>query len=82
MRKRVLTIVAVLAMAISPAMAQIYLLDDEDNRSVKLDEDGFGAIVPMQNEDDDQYYAPIGEGLTLLTAMGLAYWAGMRKKKD
>lgn len=82
MRKRVLTIVAVLAMAISPAMAQIYLLDDEDNRRVKLDEDGFGAIVPMQNEDDDQYYAPIGEGLTLLTAMGLAYWAGMRKKKD
>lgn len=82
MRKRVLTIVAVLAMAISPVMAQIYLLDDEDNRRVKLDEDGFGAIVPMQNEDDDQYYAPIGEGLTLLTAMGLAYWAGMRKKKD
>lgn len=84
MKKRILTIVAALTMAITPAMAQIFIEDDEwsDNRVQKSEEE-FGVMVPKENVDYDQWkYTPVGEGVVLLAGLGLAYLVGKRKKDE
>ena len=81
MKKRILTIVAVLTMAITPSMAQIFL-DDDDVNKARCEYDGkLGVIVPMQNDNHDQY-VPVGEGLMLLTGLGFVYLLGKRKKSE
>ena len=81
MKKRILTIVAVLMMAITPSMAQIFL-DDDDYNNARCEYTGeLGVIVPMQNDLHDQY-VPVGEGLVLLTGLGVAYLLGKRKKNE
>ena len=84
MKKRILTIVAALTMAITPAMAQIFMDDDEwtDDRVQKSEED-FGVMVPKENVEYDQWkYTPVGEGVVLLAGLGLAYLVGKRKKDE
>ena len=84
MKKRLLTIVAALTMAITPAMAQIFMDDDEwtDDRVQKSAED-FGAMVPAEGVDYDQWkFTPVGEGLALLTGLGIVYLLGKRKKDE
>ena len=82
MKKRILTIVAALTLAITPAMAQVFLGDDEwnDNR-VQRDGDAMGAMVPSLDYPNDQYI-PVGEGLFLLGGLGVAYLLGKRKKDE
>ena len=84
MKKRLLTIVAALTMAITPTMAQVFIGDDEwsDNRIQRSDEE-FGVMVPAENVDYDQWkYVPVGEGLALLTGLGFVYLLGKRKKNE
>ena len=82
MKKVILTIVAVLTMAITPAMAQVFLDDDEWNNSrCEYNEGDFGVMVPEQNVSYDQFI-PVGEGLAFLTGMGLVYLLGKRKKDE
>lgn len=84
MKKRILTIVAALTMAITPAMAQIFMDDEEwtDDR-VQRCEGEFGVMVPEQGVDYDQWkFAPVGEGLALLTGLGIVYLLGKRKKDE
>ena len=81
MKKRILTIVAVLTMAITPSMAQIFLSDEECNNARCEYNGDLGVIVPMQNDLHDQY-VPVGEGLMLLTGLGFVYLLGKRKKSE
>ena len=84
MKKRLLTIVAALTMAITPTMAQVFIGDDEwsENRIQRSDEE-FGVMVPAENVDYDQWkYVPVGEGLALLTGLGFVYLLGKRKKNE
>ena len=82
MKKRVLTIVAALAMAITPAMAQVFIDDNEwnDNRVQREDGD-LGVMVLTQDSNLDQY-TPVGEGLFLFGGLGVAYLLGKRKKDE
>lgn len=82
MKKRILTIVAALTLAITPAMAQVFLGDDDwnDNR-VQRDEGDLGVMVLSQDSILDQYL-PVGEGLFLLGGLGVAYLLGKRKKDE
>ena len=84
MKKVILTIVAVLTMAITPAMAQIFLDDEGENvgRTRCTNPPGeFHVMVPAENVNYDQY-VPVGEGLVLLTGLGAAYLLGKRKKNE
>ena len=84
MKKRILTIVAALTMAVTPSMAQIFMDDDEwtDDR-VQMRADEFGVMVPAQEFESDQWkITPIGEGLALLTGLGVVYLLGKRKKDE
>jgi hypothetical protein len=82
MKKRVLTIVAALALAITPAVAQVFIDEDEmnENRGT-MATGGFGAMVPQQDVFFDQYI-PVGDGLLLLGGLGITYLLGKRKKDE
>ena len=81
MKKRILTIVAALAMAITPAMAQVFMDDEDYNNDRAWTNGDLGVMVPQQNLNVDQY-VPVGEGLALLTGLGFVYLLGKRKKDD
>ena len=82
MKKRILTIVAALTIAITSAMAQVFIDDDEwnDNR-VQREEGDLGVMVLTQDSNLDQY-VPVGEGLFLLGGLSVAYLLGKRKKDE
>ena len=82
MKKLIMTIAIATLMAV-PAMAQIFL-DDEDlnNRGNGASTiEGLGVMVPEQNVTYDQY-VPVGEGILLLAGLAGAYLVGKRKKED
>ena len=81
MKKRILTIVAGLMMAITPSMAQVFLDDDDYNNTRAQYNGELGVMVPPQNDLHDQY-VPVGEGLVLLIGLGAAYLLGKRKKNE
>ena len=81
MKKRILTIVAALTMAITPAMAQIFMDDEWNDSRIASTAQEVGAMVPEQNVLYDQYI-PVGEGLFLLGGLGMAYLVAKRKKNE
>lgn len=83
MKKRILTIVAALMMAITPAMAQVFITDEEAWEHVRseVDKPTLNVIIPLQDVEYDQYL-PLGDGLLVLAGMGAAYLLGKRKKEQ
>ena len=82
MKKRVLTIVAALTLAITPAMAQVFIdEDDYDGGRARYQQGDFGVMVASQDVPVDQFI-PVGEGLALLTGLGFVYLLGKRKKDE
>lgn len=83
MKKLIMTIAIATVMASTPAMAQIFLDDDDVNNRAKGSSD-MGAIIADQNLDIDQFepYTPVGEGILLLAGLAGAYLVGKRRKGD
>lgn len=82
MKKLIIAITTVLMLASAPAMAQVFLDDDDqfDNRT-RLNEGDLGVMVPSQNVEIDQY-VPVGEGILLLAGLAGAYLVGKRRKEE
>ena len=84
MKKRnYITIAALLLLLAVTAHAQVFTTDEDINlRETAGDMDVLGRI-PYHSVDYDQAnaYAPVGEGIMLLTALGGAYLLGKRKKE-
>ncbi len=82
MKKLIMTIAIATLMAV-PAMAQIFL-DDEDLNNRAGSSEVPGAIIPEQDVTYDQFqpYVPVGEGILLLAGLAGAYLVGKRKKED
>ena len=78
MKKLIMTI-AIATMLAVPAMAQVFLDDEEMNANRGAS--GPGAFIPEQNVTYDQY-APVGGGVLLLAGLAGAYLIGKRKKED
>ena len=82
MQKRIITIAAMLFLAVAPLRSQIFILSDEEmNNTRATTEAPLGVLVPNQNSSNDQF-VPLGEGVLLLVGMGCAYLLGKRRKKD
>ena len=82
MKKKIIAI-AIATMMAAPAMAQIFLADEDlNNRSGSSEVPG--AIIPEQDVTYDQFqpYVPVGEGILLLAGLAGAYLVGKRKKED
>lgn len=82
MKKLILAITTILTLASAPAMAQVFLNDDDsyDNRT-RLSEGELGVMVPSENVEIDQYL-PVGEGILLLAGLAGAYLVGKRRKEE
>ena len=78
--KYILLIVVTILFVACPAMAQVFIMDDEFEGTMRQNTEDFGLIVPIEGLDSDQYL-PIGDGLLVLAALGGAYLMGKRKKK-
>jgi hypothetical protein len=82
MKKKIIAIAIATMMAV-PAMAQVFL-DDEDLNNRAGSSEVPGAIIPEQDVTYDQFqpYVPVGEGILLLAGLAGAYLVGKRKKED
>ncbi len=81
MKKRIITIAAALMMATAPAMAQVFIMDEDDYQGNRATGPGLGAMIPMQDNPNDQYI-PVGEGVFVLAGLAGAYLLGKRKKEQ
>lgn len=83
-KRKYITIAALLLLLASTAPAQVFMTEDDDNLRVEEgDMDVFGRI-PYHGVDYDQAnaYAPVGEGMLVMTALGAVYLMKKRKKQN
>ena len=83
-RREYIIIAALLLLLASTAHAQVFMTNDDDNLRVEQgDMDVFGRI-PDHGVEYDQAndFAPVGEGMLLLTALGGVYLLGKGRQKN
>ena len=81
MKKLIMTI-AIATMFVAPAMAQIFI-DDEDMNSNRANGDAQMIINnPAVYDSGDDWYAPVGEGIFVLAGLAGAYLIGKRRKEE
>ena len=81
MMKKIMILLTVVFLSVGPLKAQVFIADDEFEGMMRLEQDEFVLFVPVQGHDGDQFYAPVGSGLLLLTGMAGAYLLTKRKKQ-
>lgn len=80
MKKRIVTIILAMFMTLGSAMAQVFIMEDDESLNPR-DPNGeivFNVMVNSQDVTNDQYI-PLGEGLLLLSGLAGAYL--LRKRK-
>lgn len=81
MKKRIVSIVAMLLMAVGMANAQVFMLDnDEENPRTNI-EPSETPFIPDLGETHDQGYVPIGVGILVLAGLAGAYLFIKKRKK-
>lgn len=75
---------ALLLLIASAAQAQVFTTDDELNNRAGGDMDEVLGRIPYHGVDYDQAnaFAPVGEGILLLTALGGCYLLGKKRKEE
>jgi hypothetical protein len=84
MKKTIITLTAIVALAIcgTTANAQVFLDDEEMNQSVRSrSDDPELPIIPELNVTYDQY-APMGSGIVALGLLGGAYLLGKKRREE
>ncbi len=80
-KKRTITMVVALLMAAGSLKAQIFLMDEDYENSLRTPSSS-SPLTPYQGGDIDQtLHVPVGSGLFLLAGLGGLYALGKRKKK-
>ena len=81
MKKRIIAIETVLMMAVAPAMAQVFI-DDEDGNS-RFGEKDLTMDIPNPQiyDSGEDWYLPVGEGVFVLAGLAGAYLLGKRKNE-
>lgn len=85
MKKRIISIVAILLMAIATANAQVFIFDKDEEESRTNIEPSETPFIPDLGESHDQGYVPIGVGVLVLAGLAGAYLLGKKigqRKKD
>lgn len=82
MKKRILTIVAVVLMACGPAMSQVFMMEDAaNNRRGERNLPGF-IDNPGGHGTGQDWFVPVDGGVLLLAGLAGAYLFGKRRKED
>ena len=80
MKKLIMTI-AIATMFAAPAMAQVFLDEDENGNRAN----GGSQLVinnPAVYDSGEDWFAPVGEGMLLLAGLAGAYLVGKRRKEE
>ena len=82
MKKKLITLMTVLFVAVGSVFSQVIITDEDVNHNrLERDPAEFGVMVPGENMDIDQYkWAPLDGGMLLLAGLGAAYL--LKKKKQ
>lgn len=81
MKKRIIAIATVLMMAAAPAMAQVFIDEDDVNNRV-VDNGGLFAENPGIYDSGEDWFLPIGEGVYVLAGLAGAYLLRKRKNEE
>ena len=81
MKKRIVTIILAMFMAVVPTMAKVFIMEDDESMSPRDPESAitFNVIVASQDVANDQF-VPLGEGILLLSGLAGAYLLRRRKR--
>jgi hypothetical protein len=81
MKKKMLSLVAAVLLAVGPAIGQIIIQEGDANHNRAYDQNAVSVMVPGELMDVDQWkHAPLGNGMLLLAGLGAAYALSKRKK--
>lgn len=66
-----------------PLHAQVFLVDEDEFNNRQLESD-IDAVIPYHfiEIDQENSYAPLGEGVALFVGMGCAYVLAKRQKSE
>lgn len=81
MKKKIVTIVIALMLSSIPAMAQIFM-SDEDLQNNRVGSTHLGVDLPGAYNSGEDWYAPVGSGAVLLAGLAGAYLLGKRHKNE
>ena len=81
MKKRIVSIVAILLMAVGMANAQIFMLDNDEEEPRTNIEPSETPFIPDLGESHDQGYVPIGVGVLVLAGLAGTYLFIKKRKK-
>ena len=81
MKKRIITIAAALMLAAAPAMAQVFIDDDDINNRAGTDDASMYVDNPGIFDSGEDWFVPAGEGIVMLAGLAGAYLIGKCKNK-
>ena len=81
MKKLIMTI-AIATMFAAPAMAQVFLDDDDMNGNRANGSSQLVINNPAVYDSGEDWFAPVGEGMLLLAGLAGAYLVGKRRKEE
>ena len=82
MKKRIIAIATVLMMAVAPAMAQVFIDDEDGNTRFGEKTSTMDIPNPQIYDSGEDWYLPVGEGVFVLAGLAGAYLLGKRKKEE
>ena len=84
MKKRIIAIAAALMMATAPAMAQVFIMEEDDYNGKRQNTPSgqLSVDLPGIYNSGEDWYTPVGEGLLVLAGLAGAYLVGKRRKEE
>ena len=75
MKKRIIAIAAALMMATAPAMAQVFIMEDDDYNGKRQNTPSSQLSVDLPGiyNSGEDWYTPAGEGIFVLAGMAVLY---------
>ena len=82
MKKRIIAIAAALMMATAPAMAQVFIMEEDDYNGNRVGTTSLDVDLPGVYDSGDDWFTPVGEGIFVLAGLAGAYLVGKRRKEE
>ena len=82
MKKKIFAIATLLMLAAAPAMAQVFIMDEDEWNGNRVGKTSMDVDLPGIYNSGEDWYTPVGEGIVVLAGLAGAYLLGKRKKED
>jgi len=80
--KKLIAIIAALMLATAPAMAQVFIMDEDEYNNGRAGSSELNIDLPGIYDSGEDWYTPVGEGIVVLAGLAGAYLLGKRKKEN